>query len=155
MVRQYVEVPQDTLDAWRRNRTARPKQVSEVLRLAFLIGPESAREMREYVRQLFKWRDWVAHPTAECQSPQIYPELRVATEWRLVAFRAENAKNAAAIALSMITQLLARPRPIHTELVKHCEDALRFVEPLVAAWELGYGPLYERVDQTVESEESN
>lgn len=144
MVRRYVVIPEDTLKAWRKNRTSRPRQITEVLRLSFRIGPRTTGEIGGRLKELFKWRDWSVHPAAGFERPVMYEELGVATEWRFVAFRAENAKTAANLALSLIAQLLTRPQPALPELVEHCEGTLQFVTPLVDDWERKYGELYPR-----------
>lgn len=144
MVRNHVQIPQKDIEAWRTNRTSRPKQIAEVLRRGFLVGPKSFSTMRKNLIELFKWRDWSVHPPAGFNKPVRYDELRVGTEWRFVAFKFENAKNAFAIALSLIAQLLARQKFDHHSLRKHCQEALPLVMPLVDQWESKYGRLYDR-----------
>jgi len=144
MVGDHVKILERTREAWRRNRTPRPKQVAEVLRRAFEIGPKSFAQIRHHIVEVFAWRDKAVHPAAGYDQPVRYDELHVATEWRLVAFRAENAKNALAVALSLIAQLLERPRPKHASLTEHCAGSVQFVAPLVEQWEAKYGQLYER-----------
>jgi len=144
LIRQHVEVPEVTLEAWRRNRTSRPSQVSEVFRLAFELGPKSAKRMRSGLRELYQWRDWAVHPKAGFGPPVKYDELGVATEWRLVAFQSSNARGATSIALSIIAQLQPRVRAKYGGLKEHCDGAVQFVVPLVDQWETRYGPLYER-----------
>jgi len=147
MVGDHVKVPERTREAWRRNRTSRAKQVAEILRRSFQIGPKSFAQVRRHIVELFSWRDRAVHPAAGYDEPVRYEELHVATEWRLVAFRAENAKNALLIALCLITQLLQRPMAKHATLTEHCAGSLQFVAPLVEQWEAKYGELYSREDR--------
>lgn len=152
MVRDNVPVPEQEIDAWRTNRTSRPKQIAEVLKRGFLIGPKSFKTMRGNLIELFKWRDWTVHPPAGYDKPVRYDELLVGTEWRFVAFKFENAKNALALSLSLLAQLLARPKPNHKSLADHCQNSLPLVSPLVEQWEDMFGQLYEREsseDQTI------
>lgn len=144
MVRDHVHIPEKDIQAWRANRTSRPKQIAEVLRRGFLIGPKSFSTMRGHLIELFKWRDWSVHPPAGYNKPTRYDELRVGTEWRFVAFRFENAKSAFALSLSLIAQLLARPKPDLESLKEHCEGALPLVSPLVEQWESKFGQRYGR-----------
>lgn len=155
MVRRYVEVPADTLKAWRKNRTSRPRQITEVLRLSFRMNARTATEVQGHLKELFKWRDWGVHPPAEFDRPVRYDELGVATEWRFVAFRAENTRNAVKLALSLIAQLPPHPKPEFSELTKHCNDAIHFITPLVERWEQKYGELYPRDNPSGESASGN
>jgi hypothetical protein len=151
MVRDHVPIPEKDIEAWRTNRTSRPKQIAEVLRRSFLVGPNSFTAMRGHLIELFKWRDWSVHPPAGFQKPVRYDELLVGTEWRFVAFRFENAKNALALSLGIIAQLLRRPKPDHNSLTDHCQNSLPLVTPLVKQWEAKYGQLYERESLEKES----
>lgn len=149
MVRRHVEIDPETIEAWRANRTARPRQIAEVFRRAFLIGPKSSAELRTRMVELFKWRDWCVHPAADFQSPVLRSELGVATEWRLAAFTADNARSALRTSLSIAIQLLERPRPSFPDLTSHCEGAIQFVQPLVARWERLYGELHQREQENL------
>ena len=147
MVGDHVQVAQRTREAWRRNRTPRPKQIAEILKRSFQIGPKSFTQIRSIIIELFGWRDKAVHPVAGYDHPVPYEELHVSTEWRLVAFRAENAKNAVSIALSLIFQLLQRPLAKYVTLAEHCAGSVQFVAPLVEQWEAKYGELYVRGDR--------
>ncbi len=144
MIRRYIAVPEDTMKAWRKNRTSRPRQITEVFRLSFAVGTKSTAEMGGRLKDPFKLRDRSVHPTAEFECPVWYEELGVLTEWRFVAFRAENAKSAVSLVLSIIAQLFARPRSTSLELAEHCKGAVQFITPLVEEWERKYGELYTR-----------
>lgn len=144
MTRDHIQIPEKDVEAWRTNRTSRAKQIAEVLKRGFLIGSKSFSTMRGHLIELFKWRDWSVHPPAGFDKPVRYDELRVGTEWRFVAFRFENAKNCLALSLSLIAQLLTRPKSNLHSLVEHCQGSLPLVVPLVDQWENKYGRLYER-----------
>lgn len=151
MARDHVTVPESVMEAWRSNRTSRPKQIAEVLKRGFLIGPKSFRDIRKHLIELFKWRDWSVHPPAGFNKPIPYAELRVSTEWRFAAFRFENAKVAFALSLSLIAQLLLRPKPDLKNLVEHCQGSLPLVTPLVEKWESKFGMLYAREESSSEA----
>lgn len=148
MVRDHIQIPKEDIAAWRNNRTSRSKQISEVLRRGFLIGPNSFSTMRGHLIELYKYRDWSVHPPAGYNEPALYDELRMSTEWRFVAFRFENAKSSLAISLSLIAQLLACPKPDLNSLAEHCQGSLPLVMPLVEQWESKFAKLYERESQT-------
>ena len=143
LARHYVLVPKAEVEAWRRNRTARPRQMAEVLRRAFLIGPKSFKTVRQRLEEVSEWRDWSVHPRAGFEKPVRYDELHVGVEWRFVAFRFDNAKAILGFALSFVAQALSRPKP-YPELVEHCNGVSPLVASLVGQWEDRYGLLYER-----------
>jgi hypothetical protein len=143
-VRPHITIPQATLTAWRKRRTARHAQIAEVLRRSFLFGPKTGALIRNGLKELFAWRDRSVHPSAEAARPIAYPELGVGTEWRLVAYRHENAQRAMSFALSLIAQLLAAPKPNLREIARYCEGALPPAMQMVRKWERRYGQLYPR-----------
>jgi hypothetical protein len=146
----YARVKKDMLISdelvalWRANRTARYKQIAEVFRRAFKVGPRSAVLLRKQIREIFDWRDRTVHPPSSASQPVLYDELAVGTEWRFVAFRAFNARLIAGAALSIVAQLVARPRSEHAALVAFCQSALANIQPTVDGWEREFGVLYDR-----------
>lgn len=61
-----------------------------------------------------------------------------------MAFCHPNAKAALSFALSLIAQLLVRPRPGCMEFSCYCEGASTGVSHLVERWESRYGELFSR-----------
>jgi hypothetical protein len=109
-VKQRIEIPQDISDAWRKTKTARHVQISEVLRLGFNLGPKSFRDASK----------------------------------RFVAFSSENAQIAAAHAISIVGQMIDRPKDALLELTGYCTGLRDRVQPIVTRWEEKYGPLWKR-----------
>ncbi len=140
-LKSYVVLPKSVRAAWRSRRTARYKQVTEVFRQAFLIGPRSAVELRKVLKEIFRFRDLAVHPPAEFQSPQWREDIELQTEWRFAAFRYSNARQIAHGALSMIVQLLRAPRPTIPQLVEYARNARERSKPLASRWEGLYGDL--------------
>lgn len=143
-LRRHVPLPEEMSLAWRTNRTARHKQISEILRRGIRLGPDSAIRIRNVLRELFRYRDMAVHPKAVFTSPAWYPELDVSTEWRFVAFRRHNAHALCGTTLSIIAQCVARPKPEVPELVEFCKPLPSELSSLVDAWEDRYGSLYTR-----------
>lgn len=144
VARDHIPVAPDEVEAWRRNRTSRPRVIAEVLRRGFLMGPKTFAKVRSSLVQAFEWRDWAVHPPAGYNKPVRYDELHVGTEWRFVAYRCANAKAVLGLALSLVAQLLERPRPEHAALAEHCQGMVAVMAPLVEKWEGRYGQLYDR-----------
>jgi hypothetical protein len=144
VARDHVPVSAEEILVWRNNRTSRPKQIAEVLRRGFLMGPESFAELRARLIEVFKWRDWSVHPPAGYDKPVRYDELHVGMEWRFVAFRYANALSVAGLALGLIAQLVTKPRSSNESLAEHCQSMLALITPLVERWEERHGELYVR-----------
>jgi hypothetical protein len=143
-VRRYIEIPEADREAWKKNRTARYVQISEVLRRGFLMGKDKPAQLRIILKDVYKFRGWSVHPPAKFQEPVVVPDLCVSTDWRFAAFRATNAKPLSGLVLSVIAQLLRRPRGELPELVRYCEGASPLISPPVTRWESRYGPLVPR-----------
>jgi len=143
-VKEEVQLPSGMVESWRTNNTARYKQVTEVLRRAFVMGPRSAVNLRQVVKEIYKFRDQTVHPPSEARAPVSYPELGVATEWRFFTFRAENARILCGLAISLIAQLLAHPRDPNQGFADHCAAASERISPLLEEWEARYGQLFPR-----------
>lgn len=141
VVKDMVELPTDLEDRWKEKRTARYRQVTEVLRRAFQVPPRSAVTLRADLREIFKWRDRAVHPSGVPSNPVRYAELSVDMDWRFVAFRAENARIVTAHAIKIVAQLLAAPRKGNAELSDFCGPALKNLQPVLHAWEDRFGAL--------------
>jgi hypothetical protein len=85
--------PPDSLrDSWKKNRTARAIQISEVLRVNLRLNPEEASSLRGLLAGVFKLRDAAVHPNGRPQPAIHHLEIDVFTEWRFWAFRADVAE---------------------------------------------------------------
>ena len=144
VIKERCGLPAELVAIWRTKGTARYKQITEVFRRAFKVGPRSAARLRKDVHEIFRWRDRTVHPQSARTQAVLYQELSIGTEWRFVAFRAVNARLVVGAALSIVAQLLARPRSAHSELVAFCGPALTNVQPTVDTWEKQFGPLWDR-----------
>lgn len=100
--------------------------------------------MKNNIKELFRFRDSSVHPSASFATPLLNEDFHVAMEWRFVAFSSRNAKLALAISLSVLAQLLEKPRREKSELAHYCAGALALVTPLLRHWEEKYGELYSR-----------
>jgi hypothetical protein len=143
-VKRHIELPESLTAAWRNKRTARHRQITEVLRRAFVISPNGGRQLRDIVRELFRYRDLAVHPSAGSAEPVWHPDLNFGAEWRFVAFRLHNAKALAGATLSVIAQLLSRPRSTYPRLATYAAAAGTRIGPIVERWEARYGQLLRR-----------
>ena len=122
-----VIVPPETQAAWKKNRTARPAHVVEVLKLAYAVKGGVMSDLARGVRDVYRFRDWAVHPPAGFRPVRLHPVLKEGVEWRTVAFSSDNAYIAVGIAEALITACLENPRSDDPELVKWATSARRLV----------------------------
>ncbi|MCL5886789.1 MAG: hypothetical protein M1617_00555 [Actinobacteria bacterium] len=147
MTKDYIDIPPETVAKWNDNKLARPKRISEVFRQAFKLQNPRFEEMRQSLCQLFEGRDLCVHPSAGHDAPELYDELSSYTDWRVVAFRHENAKMCLGIALSTIAHLIElAPRHVPA-LGDHCLGYTPRVRSLVQEWESEFGSLEVRKEK--------
>jgi hypothetical protein len=120
-LRDKTSIPKETIQTWREKRTARYKQVAEVLRRAFALRPRGSVVLRGNLNEIFKFRDLAVHPSGAATAPVLHPELQTGVEWRFAAFRAENARPLVQAARSIIDELVTKGRPTTPEIARYAE----------------------------------
>lgn len=101
----------ELVQTWHRNKTPRYAQVFEVLQRG--LKPDNAyrKNLRGFLKDAFKLRDFAVHPHAEMRAPVLHPELGIMIEGRFASFRAENARICANSLESIILDLAAISKP--------------------------------------------
>lgn len=148
LVKERIDIPQQMLDAWKKNRTARQNQIFEVLKRAFVMRPASHKLVREIVNNAAILRDAAVHPPSKLDGPIWHPELQKHTEWRFVTYRFQSVMPMVRAALSMVAQLALKPKKQYPRLKGYCGGLDQAVSPLVEEWEQRYGLLYPRDGKT-------
>ncbi len=140
----YVTIPDETARAWYNNRTARYKQVLEVLRLAYRIDNSDTQGLREALKHIYHFKDKAVHPSSGALPLALHPKLNKMTNWRYAAFCFQKAKVAVSLAFQIVWRLAASPREqdyANLELMSYCKTLLMSVKPLLDTWEERYGAL--------------
>jgi hypothetical protein len=145
-VKERINLPEETKNAWIKNRTARHKQIAEVMRLAFNMDSTGFGQVQRLLTEIARFRGWAVHPSAQSAVPVQHPELGVGVEWRFVAFGFQNAQSAVRVSLALIAQMLPRCRKKYAELDMYCSTVSSRIHPLVSEWEGLYGELFSRSD---------
>ena len=101
---------------WKTNNLARYKQIIETLRWVWKIKPAPTKTMRDWLKMIFRFRDWAVHPPADFREAILRPDIDRGVEWRFVVFRAENARNAFNAVSQIIEALLRDPAKAPEEL---------------------------------------
>jgi len=141
IVKDNADIPQDTIIAWSKNRTAKYARISEAVKTGFGISNQSADKIRKFLKESFNYRDRAIHPNQQFLSPALYPELNRAVDFKFVLFRHHNAKAIMQLTLSFIYQLCTFNK-IKNEAIQTYADQLKIrIEPLVDTWKSEYGDL--------------
>jgi hypothetical protein len=132
VLREHVAIPPAMVEKWRKGRTARYTQVSEVVRRAFTLKPKGASALRANLKEIYRYRDLAIHPSGKIEAPMLHPELDLGMEWRFVYFRATNAELAVLAAAAMLWDLAHNGRskdPKVTEYQKNLATRLQEIFP--------------------------
>jgi hypothetical protein len=65
------------LEKWRKKRTARYSQVTEVVRRAFNLKRNGTKTLRKNLKQIYRLRDLAVHPPGNIQAAILHPELNI------------------------------------------------------------------------------
>lgn len=155
MVSRQVEVPENLRVQWRQDRTARYKQVAEVLRRAFKLEPNGVAWARTLLKDIYRFRDLAVHPVATPQKPVFYGEIGRGVEWRFDTFRFASAKLLVGASLALMCQLCERPDLASRQLAEYCSTARSRYDPSLANWLTRYGELYGQNQKGGEAEGIN
>lgn len=143
-VKDLIQLPAGLTESWWKNKTARDRQIAEVLRRAFRMSEDEARQLCGILKETMSFRDKAVHPPAGTTSPALHPELNKLTDWRFVAFRFYNAKAIAGTTLQIVAQTAGQlPKSGARKLIEYCETIMVKVQPMVERWEARYGRLFE------------
>lgn len=152
-VKDKISLPEDLTKSWSKNKTARHKQIAEVMRRAFVIDKNTFHQVRNYLNKIMSLRDMAVHPLGKIDEPILHPELNLGMEWRFVTFRYLNAKAVLGVCLSIIDQLILCPHDKFEHLKGYCKGLEPRISPLVKCWEDKFGELYKRTDENNSSKD--
>jgi len=130
-VKELAPPPQELVTAWRKNKTARHRQVTELQLRNFAYKPGAPDELRQNTESLYKLRDWLVHPPADFKPVQLHPVLKEAFEWRKTVFTFENAQQSHNFALAVIKVSVESSKPKEKALREWCINAQKLLEPLL------------------------
>lgn len=141
-IKDCIKIPATQSKVWREKRTARHKQISEVLRLGFPMSNSTFSEVRKILKQNLSWRDKAVHPSSRTAAPSIHVELNKITDWRYSTFRFYNARAIYGLTLSLIYKTATNPPTNkNNRLQEYCDGVVPKLIPWVKKWERKYGKL--------------
>jgi hypothetical protein len=142
-IKDRIELPEDIIISWKKNGTARYKQITEVFRRAFKIPKKQSENLRATLKEIFRFRDMAVHPSSGTTAPALHPELNKVSDWRFAFFRNYNAKLALKLAISVIDQTSRQGNSEIETVNSYCSELQSRLVPICEQWEGSYGELYE------------
>lgn len=142
-VKDHIDIPDSLVKIWHDNGTARYKQIAEVFRQAFFLKTNTAKKIRDILKESFDFRDKAVHPNYGTAQPQLHVELNKVTDWRYAHFRFYNSKAILGILLSIIFQTASKPLNNKRDgLKKYCAGLIIELNPLLTKWGKRYGKIF-------------
>ena len=121
-----TDFPAGLKSKWRQNRTKRPAQILETLKLAFAVGRQAPRWAND-LDWLFDLRDSAVHHRAAPGELVWDAQKRTKVPREHLLYRLENANRAAKLAIEVMTACVDHPRDGQQRIMEWMPDARHFV----------------------------
>ena len=122
-------------DIWKKNRTARHKQVSETIRKGFKIKPNGAKILSQSVKEIYRFRDMAIHPLSNIEQAVMREDLGIGVEWRFACFTYLNSKLIVNEGLKRMKELVSSNAYTNEKLKIYCTSMLALIDPMIKAYE--------------------
>ncbi len=142
-VKDHIKIQNNLIQQWRTNRTARYKQIVEVLRRGYSLKKGPTKVLRDIIKEIYIYRDKAVHPEYGTAIPKLHIELNKVTDWRFVTFRFYNAKAIVGQSFSIIYQTSSITLDdSQKELKKYYDELIIELQPIMEKWVEKYGKLF-------------
>lgn len=143
-VKSRIDIPDTLQKAWTTNRTARFRQISEVLRLAMPMSSGKAEYLRNALEQNLSWRDQAVHPSSGTKLPVVHETLNKATDWRFAKFRYCNAHTIARLNFDIVHWTAEKADSSkYPDVRQYCQSLKTKLSSLAEQWEARYGKVFD------------
>lgn len=86
----YANLTKATIDAWKKNKTSRAKQILEVIRRVYNLDNTQAKNFATHIDEVIKFRDRAVHPSLDLERTCTRPDIPVGVDWKFSAYRFSN-----------------------------------------------------------------
>lgn len=126
---------------WRqegRRPTPRYRQLAETFRYHLKLGPQFTSQLRQLLKELFKFRDLAVHPSSSYQPATMRVDLDSGVHPHLITFSGKHAVQCRAIALVLFDRLVERATEVVPETAERgwIETGLREVARLAGMYRI-------------------
>jgi hypothetical protein len=107
-LRPFANVRRADIDAWKTNKTARERQILEVIRRVYKLGSDATAQFGQNIAEILKYRDMAVHPSLELKRTCDRPDIPVGVDWKFAAYRYPNAATCFDVTMKMVLYLYER-----------------------------------------------
>ena len=118
-IRPYSNITQQDIEAWKRNKTSRSKQIIEVIRRVYKLNGDTLRDFKSCLSKIFEYRDKAVHPSLELKNAEARPDIPVGVDWKFSVYRYSNARWCLTNSINMIAYLYE-----HKSGIKEVDESL-------------------------------
>ncbi|MDQ6950704.1 MAG: hypothetical protein Q9M26_03470 [Mariprofundales bacterium] len=104
-LRPYAKISLQEIEAWRKNKTSRAKQIVEILRRTHKLQSDVLSNFSKCISQIIKYRDTAVHPSLELKNACTRPDVQVGVDWKFSAYRFSNAEWCLTNTINMVVYL--------------------------------------------------
>lgn len=107
-LRPFANVTRADIDSWKANKTAREKQITEVVRRVYRLANEVTAQFGQNIAEILKFRDMAVHPSLELKRTCTRPDIPVGVDWKFAAYRYANAAACFDVTMKILIYLYER-----------------------------------------------
>jgi len=101
----FYEVPLETIERWRTNRSSRAKKIIEVIKLTYKPKPHILKNFSACIKEIMKFRDLAVHPSLELKNSVYRDDIHVGVDWKFSTYQYLNVKRFLTNTIHMIDYL--------------------------------------------------
>ncbi len=105
MLKPHAKITSKDIEEWKNNKTARHKQISEVVRRCFKLNGEILKDFKKAITEVIKLRDLAVHPSLELKNACSRPDIPVGVDWKFSMYTFMNAERCLKSTVHMIVYL--------------------------------------------------
>jgi hypothetical protein len=128
-LRPFALLSEADIQTWKSNRTAREKQILEVIRRVYRLGNEVTAQFAQNITEILKYRDMAVHPSLQLKRTCVRPDIPVGVDWKFGAYRHSNAAACFEVTMKLILYLYER-KTENDECNLQMENVVKALEQL-------------------------
>lgn len=86
----FANISQSDIEAWKRKKTSRSAQISEVIRRVYKLDNTMSKAFKQNIKSIMEYRDQAIHPTHKVKRSCTRPDIPVGVDWKFSAYRYSN-----------------------------------------------------------------
>jgi hypothetical protein len=125
-LRPYSKLSESDIAKWKDNKTARAKQIAEVIRRVYNIEKDIFSQIKKSIKEIIKYRDLAVHPSLDLQNALPRPDLPVGVDWKFCFYRFQNSEACFNSTMQILMYLYQNEcsETVVTDQIKNIFDAL-------------------------------